>query len=181
VNQPSIALGTRFVFVCLGLFGAAFAITGLLVALPRPAAGGTCGPGQGSEAAVVALLDPITIGAGPEPAATDATGRTQWSAFIHECQTAADDRVLAALPILIVSAGVAIFGPLVVRRRTCGRVSLTPETTVSEWSPPPGMAPSTGHAPSAGHDAIPGISDVAHVTSGAPLLAPKPEPDAGFP
>ena len=134
MNQPSAALWTRLIFVCLGLFGAAFAITGLLVALPRPAAGGTCGPGQGSEAAIVALVDPITIGAGPVPAATDATGRAQWSAFVHECQTAADERALAAFPILIVSAGVAIFGPLVVRRRTRVRVNTTRETTGGEWS-----------------------------------------------
>jgi hypothetical protein len=179
VNQPSVALWTRLIFVCLGLFGATFAMTGLLVALPRPLAGGTCGPGQGSEAAIVALFDPITIGAGPEPAATDATGRAQWSAFVHQCQTAADDRALAAFPILIVSAGVAVIGPLVVRRRARGRVNPTPGTTDDDHVSPPWMAPSAGHSPGAVDVPTSWVSEVTHVTPGAPHLSPKSEPDTG--
>jgi hypothetical protein len=118
VNRPTAMWWTRLVLVSLGLFGAAFAITGLLIALPRPAAGGTCGPGQASEAAIVALFDPNTIGAGPEPPATDAAARAQWLAFVHECQTAADNRALAAFPILVVSAAIAIIGAVMVGRKT---------------------------------------------------------------
>src|SRR5580704_970822 len=136
MNRPTAIWWTRLVLVILGLFGAAFAITGLLVALPSPAVGGTCGPGKGSEAAIVALFDPITIGAGPEPAATDAAARAQWSAFIHECQTAADNRALAAFPILVVSAGVAVIGAVVVGRRARHRVGTGQESTVDEWWSP---------------------------------------------
>jgi hypothetical protein len=109
---------TRILVVCLGLFGVAFAVTGLLVGLPSPAAGGTCGPGQGSEAAIVALFDPGTIGAGPEPAATNQAARAQWTAFVQECQTAADDRGAATFAILIVSIAIVFFGAVVIGRST---------------------------------------------------------------
>jgi hypothetical protein len=118
-----------FACVCLGVFGAAFAVTGLLTALPPPAAGGTCGPGQGSEAAIVAIFDPITIGAGPKPPATNPSARSQWSAFVHDCQTAADHRALATFPILLVSIALVIIGPLVWRRSSRRRGNSTPEGT----------------------------------------------------
>jgi hypothetical protein len=133
VNQPTAMWWTRLILVALGLFGAAFAVTGLLTPLPRPTFGGTCGPGQGSEAAIVALFDPQTIGAGPEPAATDTAGRAQWSAFVQECQTAADDRALAAFPVLIVSAGVAIIGAIAVQRRARRQVDPAPMSTGDDW------------------------------------------------
>jgi hypothetical protein len=107
----------RLLLVGLGLVGAAFAITGMLVALP-PVNGGTCGPGQGSEAPIVALLDPVTIGAGPEPPKSNAAGRTQWSAFVHACQSATDDRAVIAFPILVVSLGIALLGAVIVGRRS---------------------------------------------------------------
>ena len=43
--EPASRVGFRLLFVFLGLFGAAFAIAGPLVGLPKPAVGGTCGPG----------------------------------------------------------------------------------------------------------------------------------------
>jgi hypothetical protein len=115
--------------VCLGVFGAAFAVTGLLTALPPPAAGGTCGPGQGSEAAIVAIFDPITIGAGPEPPATNASARSQWSAFVRDCQTAADHRALAAFPILLVSIALVVIGPVAWRRSRRRQGDPTPAGT----------------------------------------------------
>ena len=51
----------RLAFAFLCAFGVAFAITGMLVALPKPAAGGTCGPGAGSEAAIQALFAPGSV------------------------------------------------------------------------------------------------------------------------
>jgi len=131
----------RLAFAFLAVFGVAFAITGMLVALPKPAAGGTCGPGTGSEAAVQALFDPGSIGAGPEPPASDSAGRTQWQAFVDECQTTTDDRAIAALVILVLSIGIGIAGPTLVagrRRRTVSEPP--PAPTVSE--PPP--APAVG-------------------------------------
>lgn len=119
--------GIKFALVFLGLFGAAFAITGLLVALPPPAVGGTCGPGRSSESALVAFFDPVTIGAEQEPPATDTAGRADWLAFVGECQSSADSRVLAVFAILVLSAGVALAGSALVltgRRRSSAPAAL---------------------------------------------------------
>jgi hypothetical protein len=74
--------GFRLALVFPGLFGVAFAISGFLVSVPNPAVGGTCGPGKGSESAIVALFDPGSIGAGAEPPAADAADRADWMAFV---------------------------------------------------------------------------------------------------
>jgi hypothetical protein len=103
-------------FVFLGIFGIAFAVTGLLVALPKPAVGGTCGPGKASETSIVAFFDPGSIGAGPEPATTHATDRADWMAFVGECQASADSRVLATFAIAVLSVGVALGGVALARR-----------------------------------------------------------------
>jgi hypothetical protein len=104
--------------VAVGVFGVVFAISGLLIALPKPAAGGTCGPGTASEAPIVAALDPVSIGAGPEPPASDTKDYEQWLAFVGECQSSADGTVLAALLILVASVGIALVGlRLLLRKR----------------------------------------------------------------
>ncbi len=126
----------RIVLVSLGLFGAAFAVTGLLVGLPRPAAGGTCGPGRGSEAAVVAFFDPVTIGAGPEPSTTNSAAHADWVAFVQECQTAADDRAAAAFPILVISVGLLAIGAVLGRRSRHADPKPTPYAPAA-WAPPP--------------------------------------------
>jgi len=118
MNQASRKLGLRLAVVFLGLFGAAFAISGLFVALPAPAAGGTCGPGKLSESSIVAFFDPVSIGAGSEPAATaaDATRRADWMAFVGECQASADGRVLSTFAILVLSVAVCLGGVVLVLR-----------------------------------------------------------------
>jgi hypothetical protein len=103
-------MGFRLALVFLGLFGIAFAVAGLLVGLPRPAVGGTCGPSTSSESAIVAFFDPGSIGAGAEPAATSATDHADWLAFVGECQASADSRVLGTFAILVLSIGVATVG-----------------------------------------------------------------------
>lgn len=117
MDRSSRAVRTRLVFLLIGVFGAAFAVTGVIVALPAPAAGGTCGPGRGSEAPIVALFDPHSIGAGPEPAVTNTAAREDWLAFVGECQASTDDRAIAASIILLLSVGIAVVGPLLVLRR----------------------------------------------------------------
>jgi hypothetical protein len=117
-------LAYRLLLVFLGLFGVAFAITGLLVALPKPAVGGTCGPGTGSESSIVAFFDPGSIGAHAEPTTTHATDRADWMAFVSECQALTDSRVLATFAILMVSA--ALFAAALLLRRGDGR-ELRPE------------------------------------------------------
>jgi hypothetical protein len=128
----------RLAFAFLGVFGAAFAVTGMLVALPKPAAGGTCGPGTGSEAAIQALLDPGSIGAGPEPPASNSAGRAQWQAFVDECQTTTDDRAIAALVIFVVSIGIAVFGPTLVAGRKRRRTTSQPPSAPTFSEPAPG-------------------------------------------
>jgi len=110
VTQAWHHMGFRLALVFMGLFGIAFAIAGLLVGLPRPAVGGTCGPSTSSESAIVAFFDPVSIGAGAEPAATKATDRADWLAFVGECQATADGRVLGTFALLILSIGVATVG-----------------------------------------------------------------------
>ena len=133
--------------VCLGLFGLAVAVTGLWTALPPPAVGGTCGPGLGtSETAVEALVDPASIGAGPEPAAVNTAARANWSQFVHECQSATNDRALATLPVLIVSAGITVVGVLLLRRRTGRRAEPAPKPTSDNgWPPLPEALLGGGH------------------------------------
>jgi hypothetical protein len=121
--EPARRMAFRLALVFLGLFGVAFAITGLVVALPTPAVGGTCGPGKSSESSIVAFFDPSSIGAGAEPAATHATDRADWLAFVGECQASADGRVLATFAILVVAlvaalAGVALLLFRIPERRT---------------------------------------------------------------
>jgi hypothetical protein len=131
----------------VGLFGVALAISGLLTGLPGPAVGGTCGPGLGSEPAIVAIFDPVTIGAGPEPAATNAAARSQWTSFVQECQSSADDRALATFPILVVSAGVIVLGFLLFRRRSPSRGDTHPEVVGGGNPPLPWAAPSAEPSP----------------------------------
>jgi hypothetical protein len=121
VEQAWRKRGFRLALVFLGLFGVAFAVSGLLVALPRPAVGGSCGPGTTSEPAIVALFDPGSIGAGPEPSTTSAANRADWMAFVGECQASADGRVLATFFILVLSLDVAVAGTaLELRARRSG-------------------------------------------------------------
>jgi hypothetical protein len=105
------------VVISVGLFGAAFALSGLLGPLPLPLGGGTCGPGAGSESAVVAFFDPVTIGAGPEPPTSQAAGHSAWVVFVNSCQTATDQRMAVTLPIMVVSVVLVIVGLVVVVRR----------------------------------------------------------------
>lgn len=105
------------VFVFIGVFGIGFAVSSMLTPLPVPAAGGTCGPSTGSESPLEALVKPGSIGAGPEPPASNSAARTYWHAFVDECQTAADQRGLVSLAVFGVSAGIAALGLALVLRR----------------------------------------------------------------
>ncbi len=117
MSQLSHQAWIRVAFALVGLFGVAFAISGVLLVLPPPAVGGTCGPGTASEAPIVALLDPVSIGAGAQPPTTDTADHRAWAEFVTECQSSADNRGLASLAILVVSIAVGIGGPMVVLRR----------------------------------------------------------------
>ena len=97
----------------IGFLAAAATIA--LTPLPSPAAGGTCGPGASSESAIAAFLNPVSIGAGPESSVPPG-GRSQWQAFISECQSSTDRRMVKAGAAL---AGAILLGlvlPWAVRR-----------------------------------------------------------------
>jgi len=134
-STPWVAL----LLICIGLFGIAVSVTGLWTDLPPPAAGGTCGPGFGSsETAIEALVNPGSIGAGREPAAVHTAARANWLQFVHECQSATDDRAVATLPTLIVSVGIATVGLLLLRRRSGRRAGPGAGPTSDVSWPAPG-------------------------------------------
>ncbi len=101
-----------------GVFVAAVVV--VLLPLPRPAAGGTCGPTTSSESAAAAFFDPGSIGAGAEPPAggtiENVAAREQWAAFVGECQAAADSRVLLATALFAAAVILAFAGYVSVRR-----------------------------------------------------------------
>jgi hypothetical protein len=132
-------LGFKLAFVFVGLFGVAFAISGVLTSLPAPAIGGTCGPGKGSETALEAFVEPGSIGAGVEPAAsTTATGaekRADWMAFVGECQSSTNSHVLSNFAIFVLAVGVGLGGSLLLLRRA--RPTVVPSTA----TPTPNLNP----------------------------------------
>jgi len=138
MSQRSEVSWAALILIFVGLFGVAVAVTALWSELPAPAAGGTCGPGRGSETAIEALVNPGSIGAGAEPPTSRAAARIQWNQFVDQCQSATDDRALLAFPVLVVSAGIAVMGFVLLRRRggrsADGASPAQPEAT---WSPPP--------------------------------------------
>ncbi len=108
------------ILVFVGLFGATVAVSGLWAPLPSNPLG-TCGPGLGSEAAIEALVNPGSIGAGAEPPASNHTARAQWNQFVNDCQTATNHRVLVTVPMLVVSVVLAVAGLLLLWRRLGSR------------------------------------------------------------
>jgi hypothetical protein len=135
--------------VCAGLFGVALTVSGLFSPLTPPAGGGTCGPGQGSEAAIVAIFDPVTIGAGPEPPRDQRGNRARWSAFVQACQSASDQRAAITLPVLVTSAGLTLVGGVVLRRRSRRATAGPPDHDVPHRSLSAASDPG-GHLPFGG-------------------------------
>jgi hypothetical protein len=135
----------RLACVLLGVGILAAGVSVALVALPAPAAGGTCGPGASSEAAIIAFVNPGSIGAGPKPA--PGPERAQWSSFVRECQSATDGRMavagsLAAGALVLGLGGpVALRGPARRRREQRARRVQPAERVLL---PPPGWYPDPG-------------------------------------
>lgn len=164
----------------VGLFGVALSISGLLTGLPGPAVGGTCGPGLGSEPAIVAIFDPVTIGAGPEPAATNAAARSEWTSFVNQCQSSANDRALATFPVLVVSLGVIVLGFMLWRRRSRSRGGNHAEAVGGGSSPLPWSVPSATPSPYAPGGptqwAPPGLTPTPPLPPPPPSYGPPPAP-----
>lgn len=127
----------------LGIIGVAIAVMAVVTSLPPPTAGGTCGPGRSSETPLAAFFNPGSIGAGPRPSTANAAGYTQWLAFVGECQSSTDARMLAGLAVLVLSLGLA-GGGLAVSRRA-DRSHKAPRSTADPW--PERLAPSGAYQP----------------------------------
>jgi len=140
MKQSPARVALVLLFVFIGCFGTAYAAAGMLTALPAPAVGGTCGPSTGSETALEALAEPGSIGAGPEPPASNATGHKQWKTFTEQCQSLADRRGLASLAIFVISLAVASIGLILVfRRPRAEKGSDATDDESSDWPAEPGM------------------------------------------
>jgi hypothetical protein len=85
---------------------------------------------------VIAIFDPVTIGAGPQPAASHAAARTQWTAFVGECQSAANHRALVAFPILVVSVALLVAAAFIFGRRDRQSDGPSPVRPTDPWAPP---------------------------------------------
>lgn len=148
------ASGHAFHVVCLVLAGLALAAAIVIAVLPLPkpatfrvdgveVTGGTCGPGKGSESAIEAFFDPVSIGAGPSAsgssieAGLENVGRL---AFIGECQASTNGRMVDALALLIVAGFFGLVAPPLVRRAWH-----EPAATTTGQGVPPGWYPDPEH------------------------------------
>jgi len=160
-------------FVFVGCFGIAFAAAGMFTALPAPAIGGTCGPSTASETAAEALARPGSIGAGPEPPASNVTAHHQWTTFIQQCQALADRRGLASLAIFVFSIVVAGVGLLWVLRKPRDEDG---DDAVAD-DPDQGQP---SYAPLGLHDPVPLVGAGAVVGGPAPAATWPPVPQPGY-
>ena len=160
-------------FVFVGCFGVAFAAAGMLTALPAPAIGGTCGPSTASETAAEALAQPGSIGAGPEPPASNVTAHHQWTTFIQQCQALADRRGLASLAIFVFSLVVAGVGLLWVLRKSRG------EDGDDAVAGDPGQD-QPSYAPLGLHEPAPLVGAGAVIAGSAPVATWPPVPQPGY-
>jgi hypothetical protein len=104
----------RLVFVMVAVFVFAGGAVWALLPLPKPAIGGTCGPGTSSEPAAFAFFNPGSIGAGSEPPASNPSGQQQWATFVSECQSATDLRMWITFVLVALSVFLALLAPLIV-------------------------------------------------------------------
>ncbi len=137
------ALRSACVVVAVALVAAAFAVA--LAALPIPAAGGTCGPGTGSESALSAFFNPKSIGAGREPSASSG-GQPQWRAFVSDCQSATDRRMVVSGSVLVgaILVGLGLpwmLGRVAEEQAAESAATDTPDNAATPPLPPPGWYP----------------------------------------
>ncbi|MGH9096693.1 MAG: hypothetical protein ACRDWB_04650, partial [Acidimicrobiales bacterium] len=96
----------------------------------------------------------------------------------------ADNRALAAFPILIVSSGIAVIGFLAFRRRSRVRIVATPYGAIGGWPAPPWSFPSAGPSPYAPPDPNlwpPGVPLPPPPPPAPPLPPPPARPESGVP
>jgi hypothetical protein len=125
----------------IGILALAGAVTVVVLPLPKPAAGGTCGPGRGSEAAIEAFFDPVSIGAGPRPS-SPAIAVYEWQAFVGQCQASTNARMVDALALLVVAGFLLLVASPLVGRTWRGRSAGAGTSPAAGWYPDPsGSAP----------------------------------------
>jgi len=175
ITCVTLAQAVRLVCVALGALLVVAAVTIVVVPLPAPAAGGTCGPGASSETAVQAFFDPVSIGAGPLPSASSGN-RPQWHAFVDDCQSATNTRITVAGVILVVALFALIANTWIVRR-VVGATPADAQHSPLAWYPDPAdpgalrwwdgqrWGPGAGHAGDIGPP-VPGASSPAASAAG---------------
>ena len=126
----------RVICVVAGLFMVVVTATVALSSLPLPAAGGTCGPGTSSESAMAAFFDPVSIGAGTRPG-PGTPAAAQWTTFVHECQTATDNRMIVVAVELAVALLILGGAPWLLRR-TANVAPSDAGLPPAGWYPDPG-------------------------------------------
>ena len=129
----------RVILAFLAVLAVAGAIVVAILPLPSPAAGGSCGQGSSSEPAIVAFFAPNTIGAGPKPPASDPTAQSQWGTFVAECQSSTDSRMTIAGVLLVLSAFLAFFAPILLRRFLAVDAGTGPTNPPAGWYDEPGQ------------------------------------------
>jgi hypothetical protein len=135
MRQPT---WVRLVFVMVAVLVFAGGTVFALLPLPNPATGGTCGPGKSSEPAAFAFFDPGSIGAGPEPSASNPSGQQQWTSFVSECQSATDSRMWIFALLLALSLFLALLAPLAVNQLMSATAPAAPPSQPpAGWYPDP--------------------------------------------
>jgi len=137
-SAPARGAGRVLRWVCIGLAGLAVAgaVAIVVLPLPNPAAGGTCGPSRGSEPAIAAFFDPVSIGAGTEPPG-GTLQNYQWQAFVGECQSSTNSRMVDALALLLLAAFFGLAVPPLVRRAWHEVAHATAHGAPAGWYPDP--------------------------------------------
>jgi len=136
----------RLVCAALAVLAVAGALVIVFLPPPRPAAGGTCGPSRGSESAMEAFFDPVSIGAGTKVSGSGIEVEVEnldRLAFIGECQSSTNARMVDALALLIVAGFFALVVPPAVRRAWGEHA---PATASAGAAAPPGWYPDPANA-----------------------------------
>lgn len=137
-SAPAWGAGRILRWACIGLAGLAVAgaIAIVVLPLPNPVAGGTCGPGRGAEPAIAAFFDPVSIGAGAQPP-SGTLQNYQWQAFVGECQSATNARMVDALALLVLAAFFGLVVPPLVRRAWWHEMAQATHGAPAGWYPDP--------------------------------------------